>query len=227
MLRVGLTGDLGSGKSTVAKLLAAKGAHILSSDDLGRELMQPGYAVYEQIVKQFGPTVVLPDGTLDRKELARLAFDVQPPRVEELNAIVHPAVIEEQRLRAEFIGQLDPSAIVVIESALIFTTTYGGDRPWHTRFDTILCVTAPEAVKVARFLERSRHGAVWTPEQVEAARADALQRLEAQKPAAAYQKNCLVIANDGSEDDLKVRVDAVWGLLTRLEASLHPEARPE
>lgn len=226
MLRVGLTGDLGSGKSTVAKLLAAKGAHILSSDELGRELMQPGYTVYDQIVKQFGPSVLLTDGTLDRKELARLAFDVQPPRVEELNAIVHPAVIEEQRLRAAFIGTLDPHAIVVIESALIFTTTYGGDEPWHTRFDTILCVTAPDAVKIKRFLERTRNGAAWTPEQMDAARRDAIQRLEAQKPAAAFQKNCLVIANDGSEDDLKLRVDAVWGLLTRLEESMHHEALP-
>lgn len=226
MLRVGLTGDLGSGKSTVAKLLAAKGAHVLSSDEIGRELMQPGRAVYEQIVERFGPSVVQTDGMLDRKELARLAFDITPPRVEELNAIVHPAVIEEQRVRMQLIGMLDPQAIVVVESALIFTTLYAGEEPWRARFDTIVCVTAPDDVKVQRFLERTQNGAAWTSEQTEAARADALHRLEAQKPAAAFQKNCLLLANDGSHEDLILRVDALWGVLTRLEAAVARVADP-
>jgi dephospho-CoA kinase len=185
--------------------------------------MQPGYVVYKEIVAHFGPSVVHPDGTLDRNELARLAFDITPPRVEELNAIVHPAVIEEQRLRSAFIAKLDPQAILVVESALIFTTMYGSDEhqaaPWHTRFDTILCVTAPEAQKVERFLDRTRNGAEWSDAQTEAARADARHRLEAQKPAAAFEKNCLVIANDGSLDHLQMRVDAVWSLLLRLEAA--------
>ncbi len=88
MLRVGLTGGLGSGKSTAAKLFAAHGAHVLQSDAIGRELMQPGQAVYAAIVQHFGPGVVLPDGRLDRAALAQIAF--AEGRVEELNAIVHP-----------------------------------------------------------------------------------------------------------------------------------------
>ena len=75
MLRVGLTGDLGSGKSTVARMLAERGAVVLSSDEMGRALMQPGQRVYAAIVATFGSEIVAADGTLDRKKLATLAFD--------------------------------------------------------------------------------------------------------------------------------------------------------
>src|SRR5258708_22853823 len=94
MLRVGLTGGLGSGKSTAARLCAALGAHVLQSDMIGRELMEPGQAVYATIVDHFGNGVVQPDGRLDRAALAKIAFD--DGRVEELNAIIHPAVIARQ-----------------------------------------------------------------------------------------------------------------------------------
>ena len=96
MLRVGLTGDLGSGKSTVAGMLAARGAVVLSSDEAARAMMQPGEAVYAAIVREFGPEVVAADGTLDRRRLAEIAFDTAAPRVEALNAIVHPAVLAAQ-----------------------------------------------------------------------------------------------------------------------------------
>ena len=99
MLRAGLTGDLGSGKSTVARMLAERGAVVLSSDEMGRALMQPGERVFAEIVAKFGSEVVAADGTLDRKRLAALAFDAKKPRVEELNAIVHPAVIDAQAER--------------------------------------------------------------------------------------------------------------------------------
>src|SRR5579875_3265000 len=96
MMRVGLTGELGSGKSTVASMLAARGALVLSSDEMGRAMMQPGHAVFAQIVQRFGPEVLAADGSLNRSALAAIAFDPSKPRIEELNAIVHPAVIAEQ-----------------------------------------------------------------------------------------------------------------------------------
>jgi dephospho-CoA kinase len=187
---------------------------------MGRAMMQPGHPVFHQIVRSFGKKVLAADGTLDRKELARLAFDTTEPRVEELNALVHPAVIAEQvRLLTE-LAEKNPHAIAVVESALIFTTTFAGEEPWRARFDTIVCVTAPEETKIARFVERVRGDQVWDEAQIEAARQDARQRLEAQRPAAVFQKHCLVVANDGSCDDLQLRVDAVWRLLTRLETAL-------
>ncbi len=174
MLRVGLTGGLGSGKSTAARLFAAHGAHVLQSDAIGRELMEPGEAVYAEIVRHFGPTIVMPDGRLDRSALAKIAF--ADGRVEELNAIVHPAVIGRQAELSEGIVARDPHAVVMIESALIFETKYGGGtqdsggKPWHSRFDRIILVTASEEVKIARFVARSGGGLELTAEQRERTR---------------------------------------------------------
>ena len=123
MLRVGLTGGLGSGKSTAARLFAALGAHVLQADAIGRELMEPGQLVYAAIVKHFGQGVVSPDGRLDRSALAKIAF--VDGRVEELNAIVHPAVIARQVELSEAIFQRDQHAVMIVESALIFETKYG------------------------------------------------------------------------------------------------------
>src|SRR5271157_772665 len=95
MLKVGLTGGLGSGKSTVAGYLRELGAEVIEADELGRALMEPGQTVYAEIVRAFGPEVVGADGRLDRGRLAQLAF--QGGRLNDLNAIVHPAVIAAQQ----------------------------------------------------------------------------------------------------------------------------------
>lgn len=219
MLRVGLTGDLGSGKSTVAAMLAERGAVVFSSDEMGRAMMQPGHPVFDQIVRSFGPKVLAADGTLDRAALARLAFATENPRVEELNALIHPAVIAEQQRQLEALAVSDPHAIAVVESALIFTTTFASGTPWQERFDTVLCVTAPDATKVQRFVKRTRKPA-WTAADITAAEDDARRRLKQQEPAKAYEKNCLVIANDGTREDLELRVTVAWSALKRLEAAI-------
>jgi len=95
MLRVGLTGGLGSGKSTVAGFFRELGARVIEADELGRALMEPGQAVFGEIVRVFGDDVVGADGRLNRARLAELAF--RGGRLNELNAIVHPAVIQAQR----------------------------------------------------------------------------------------------------------------------------------
>lgn len=223
MLRVGLTGELGSGKSTVAQLLASYGAVVMSSDELGRELMQPNQAVYEQIVDRFGPGVVGPDGQLDRPGLARLAFDPAEPRVEELNAIVHPAVIAEQERRFAEIAHADPMAIVVVESALIFTTQYAGkiasgeDGAWHKRFDRILVVSAPDQLKIARYIGRATHGRPVSAADEQKLRADALARLAQQRIPSEVLSDCLIIENAGNSDALAHRTEEVFRQL-RCEA---------
>src|SRR5580698_6773093 len=118
MLRVGLTGGLGSGKSTVAGYLRGLGVRVIEADDLGRALMEPGQAVYASIVATFGKDVVDADGWLNRARLAEMAF--KGGRLNELNAIVHPAVIEEQRRWMEGVFGVDPAGLAVVESALIF-----------------------------------------------------------------------------------------------------------
>ena len=228
MLRVGLTGGLGSGKSTAARLFAALGAHVLQSDAIGRELMEPGQAVYAGIVAHFGEGVVLADGSLDRRALARVAF--ADGRVEELNAIVHPAVIARQVELTKEIFARNSRAVVIVESALIFETSYGEtkhaegssegvanstDRArWASRFDRIILVTAPEEVKIARFVARSGAGAEMTPARRAELEAEAQRRLAQQIPDEQKSSFCdYVLSNDGALSELEWQVDQLWPIL--------------
>lgn len=153
MLRVGLTGGLGSGKSTIAKMFAALGAHVIDADTLGRELMQPGQEVYAAIVEQFGPEILQPDGAIDRKRLAQLAF--AGGRIEELNSIVHPATVAAQQEWASRLEGTHPGAVAMVESALIFEAERSGTVPdFRKRFDKLILVTAPEDVRLARYVGR-------------------------------------------------------------------------
>jgi dephospho-CoA kinase len=221
MLRVGLTGDLGSGKSTVARMLAERGAVVLSSDEMGRALMQPGERVFDEIVAAFGREVVAADGTLDRHRLATLAFDRVQPRVEELNAIVHPAVIEAQAEMLRGLEAKDPHAIVVIESALIFSTTHVREGTWRGRFDRILLVEAPESDKVARFVDRIAAGQVLSADERADVEADARRRLAVQHTTD-YAADCLVLHNDGDIEFLEQQVAAAWIELKRYEGGNEP-----
>ena len=151
MLRVGLTGSLGSGKSTVAAMLRSLGAVVIEADALGRDLMEPGHEVFDQIVTQFGPQVLSADGRLNRPRLAEIAF--REGRLDELNAIVHPAVIDLQRRLMNEAFARNPKAVAVIESALIFEVVRDararGDNDsvladWRRRIDRIIVITAPD-----------------------------------------------------------------------------------
>ncbi len=205
-MRVGLTGGLGSGKTTVAEMLKDKGAFVLSADEIARKLMEPGQKVFAQIVERFGPGVVRADGTLDRAALARMAFE--GGRIDELNAIVHPATIQLQGEIADEICRQHPGADIVVESALIFETPYGGN--WRRRFHRMILVTAPDSVKIARFIARAGSG------DGGALEADARRRLAQMIPDG--DKVALVdcvIRNDGTLDELRERVDRVWDGLKR------------
>lgn len=226
MLRVGLTGDLGSGKSTVAQMLQERGAVIFSSDDMGRQLMQPGHEVFEQIVERFGAEIVGEDGKLDRAKLAALAFDAKQPRLEELNAIVHPAVLAAQAGMLDALERKEPRAIAVVESALIFSTkhalaTRGSDEhasegSRRQRFDCIVMVTAPEAAKIARYVQRIAGSRQLSLEQRTALEDDARHRLRAQDNAA-FARECVLLINDGDLKQLQQHVDALWRMLVELQ----------
>ncbi len=236
MLRVGLTGGLGSGKSTAAALFAAVGAHVLQSDAIGRELMQPGEVVHATIVAHFGPGVVLPDGSLDRPALARIAFT--EGKVEELNAIVHPAVIARQAKLSEEIVRRDASAIIIVESALIFETNYSetndgktNSGPEHednigitsqstvgahrrSRFDRIILVTAPEELKIDRYVARIAAGQPLTPERRKQLEAEAKSRLAQQLPDERKSSLCdYILTNAGPLTELEWQIDRLWPIL--------------
>lgn len=214
MLRVGLTGGLGSGKSTVAAMLRELGAQVIEADELGRALMEPGQAVYAEIVRVFGPEAVDADGRLNRPRLAQLAFE--GGRLQELNAIVHPAVIGEQQRWMEQVFARDPAAVAVVESALIFEVERdarlrgeqdGVLADWRKRFDHVIVVTAPDEVKVARYA-----GRIAAPGPArEAAVRDARVRLARQVPDAEKAARAdFVIENTGDLDALRAQVNSVW-----------------
>jgi len=217
MLRVGLTGGLGSGKSTVANMLRELGAHVIEADELGRNLMEPGHGVYDAIVRTFGPEVVGSDGRLDRAGLARLAFEEN--RLNDLNAIVHPAVIAEQKRWADELFAHDPTAVAVVESALIFEVerdarargeAAGVLADWRNRFDRIIVLVAPDEAKITRYAARIAEPG---PGRDAAAR-DARIRLARQIPDAEKAARAdFVIENTGDIDALRARVQSVWEAL--------------
>lgn len=212
MLRVGLTGGLGSGKSTAAQRFAQLGAHVLYADEIGRGLMQPGEDVYEQIVVRFGRRVVADGGQLDRRALAGIAFGER--RIEELNAIVHPATIARQAELTAEIAEREPDAVVMVESALVFETKHGGDEGWHKRFDRIILVRASEETKVGRFVARAAGGRTLDLAARQEIEADARRRMNEQLDDDwKVQHSDYVLTNDGTTTELIAQVDALWPVL--------------
>jgi len=215
MLRVGLTGGLGSGKTTVAAIFRRLGAQVMEADAVGRTMMQPGEAVYGEIVKAFGPAVVRADGTLDRRKLATIAF--ADGRLAELNAIVHPPVIAEQRRWMNALEKEQPDAVAIYETALLFEASKAaGTRDWHERFDRRILVTAPEALRIARYVAR-----MGGPDPDAATRAaleeEARERIAAQmSDEEKMRMSDTIIRNDASFEDVTRQTEAVYRELSAL-----------
>jgi dephospho-CoA kinase len=165
-LSVGLTGGLASGKSVVAGMFASRGAYVMRADEVGRELMQPGQAVYDNIAGAFGECVINSDRSINRAKLAEIAFG--GGRIEELNRIVHPAVRTRLEHWIEEMSDFDPHAILIFEAALILEAGLG------KYFDKLMVVTSHPRQKLERFAGRVLHIGV----QEEAERAKALREAE-------------------------------------------------
>jgi dephospho-CoA kinase len=217
MLRVGLTGGLSSGKSTVASMLRELGAEVVEADELGRALMEPGQAVFSAIVEHFGAEVVGPDSRLNRTRLAEIAF--KEGRLQELNAIVHPAVIAAEERWLEQVFARNPKAMAVVESALIFEVERDaclrGESEtllarWRRRMDRVIVVTAPDELKITRYAARVSPTGLGRA----AAEASARQRLQHQIPdAEKIARADYVIENAGDLTALRTQVEALWPLL--------------
>ncbi|MCA1827607.1 MAG: dephospho-CoA kinase [Myxococcales bacterium] len=192
----GLTGNIGSGKSTVARLLAARGVPVVDADRIAREVVEPGRPALREIAARW-PQVVSKDGTLDRKALAARVFDDRAER-ELLNQIVHPRIAEEVSAR---LGALAAGGqpVAVYEAALIV------ENGLHDSLDGLIVVTAPEEAQIARL--RLRDGMT---------EAEARARIAAQLPAAEKLRHAtFVIENIGSEPQLAARVDELLEKMTR------------
>lgn len=206
MILVGLTGGIGSGKSTVSALLAQRGAVIIDADAIVHELQAPGRPVFDAIVEEFGPDVVGPDGALDRAALADIVFG-DPDRLAALNGIVHPEVgAEIARRMAE---QVDGDRVVVLDVPLLVES--GRDDMAGT-----LVVDVDPEVALARTVASRGMDA----DDVRARMARQVSRDER------LEKADFVIDNSGDLDDLAIQVDRAWGWIQRLGEDSSAEGSP-
>ena len=194
MLLVGLTGGIGSGKTTVARMLEARGAVVFDADLLARDAIAPGTPGHERVLERFGPNVLAPGGDIDRDALAAVVF-ADPAARRDLEAIVHPEV---RRLFAEGAEAYEDSDAVVVFSAPLLVET-----GMHTAFEVLVVVSAPTETQVDRLL-RGRG----MSESAIRQRIDAQLPLE-EKAAVAD----VLIDNEGTLEELEGQIDRVWAEL--------------
>jgi dephospho-CoA kinase len=189
MLRMGLTGGIGSGKSTVAGLLAARGARVVDADRIAREVVEPGTPGLAAVVEAFGPQVLTPDGALDRPALAAIVF-ADPAARARLDGIVHPLV---RARAAELVAAAPPDAVVVQDVPLLVETGQAG------AYDLVLVVEADLETRVRRLVQRGL--------TAEDARARiAAQATDEQRRAVAD----VVLDNSGTPEQLEAQVERFW-----------------
>jgi dephospho-CoA kinase len=198
LLLVGLTGGLGAGKTTVARMLGDRGAVLIDADELARRALEPGTRAYQQVCDLFGDEVVGPSGALDRSAIAERVFADEDLR-RALESITHPEVF---RLLAQEVETLrGTDSVVVFDVPLLIESGF------HRVVDVVVVVTAPEALQVERVRARGM-----TEE-------DARARLRAQvDPADREAAADLIIENAGTLEALERRVDEVWAELRRRES---------
>jgi dephospho-CoA kinase len=195
-MKVGLTGGIAVGKSTVVAELERLGAICFDADRIAREVVEPGKSAYHSVVAEFGPSAVAPDGTLDRGAIGRIVF-ADPERRKRLEAILHPAIIAEQnRLVAEALAR-DSDAIVVVDAALMIES--GG----YKRFDALVVVHCDPAIQLARLMARDA-----------LTRDEAMRRIEAQMPQSEKLRYAdYAVDTSGTVDETLARTRELWKTL--------------
>jgi dephospho-CoA kinase len=195
---IGLTGGIGSGKSTVAALLAERGAHVIDADRVGHEVYRPGSEGFRRVVEAFGPGVVAADGSIDRRALGARVF-ADPAALARLNAIVHPLIAADIAARIAAARAAAGAAPVVIEAAVLL------EAGWRALVDRLWVVSVSRETAIARVT--STRGL---------AREEVERRIDAQLPDAERRRAAdLVIENDGTPEALRVAVERAWRTLDR------------
>jgi dephospho-CoA kinase len=205
VLKVGLTGGIAAGKSVVGKMFATLGAQVIQADEISHQLMLPGEAVYREVMEHFGVGVLDPDGKVNRARLAELAFGGggKPSRVQELNQIVHPAVIRRQEEWIAEVGRRDPRAIAMVEAALIL------EARMAEGFDRLVVVTCRPEQRIERWTWRLKV-------DLETARGEVTRRMAAQLPDEEKIKAAdYVIDNSGSLDETEQQVKKIYAELEK------------
>ena len=198
----------------VGEMFVALGAHLVQADRIAHQLMLPGQPVYNEVVRHFGRGILNPDLSVNRAKLAEAAFGstakaaspATASRIQELNRIVHPAVLRSQEEWMEETGRQDPRAVAIVEAALIIEA--GAVK----RFDRLIVVTCSDEQRIARFAARHKLA-------LDAARKEVERRIAAQLPEAEKVKAAdYVVDNSGSLDHTREQVRELWEKL-RTEAT--------
>ncbi len=217
MYLVGLTGGIGSGKSTVAQRLAALGCEVIDADAVAREVVQPGEPTLRDLAARFGPAIVQADGTLDRQALAHVAFADDDARAD-LDRITHPRIAARIAERIAQIGAAADAAadeVVVVDHPLLIETGQTG------RFDAVLVVLADEELRVRRLVEARGLDEQDVRARIRVQADDGQRRQEATH----------ILHNEGSLEELVGQVDAVHAELVaaagRGRAAVEPGRTPE
>jgi dephospho-CoA kinase len=191
MLLVGLTGGIGAGKSTVASMLAERGAVVFDADQLARDAIEPGTPGYDAVIDRFGATIVGPDGAVDRDVLADVVFD-DPEARRDLEAIIHPDVGRLFREVTE--SYRDTDRVVVYDVPLLAETGMAG------AFDVVVVVEAPAAIRVTRLHADRGMSEAAVRERMSAQASDEDRAKVADR----------VVVNDGDRTSLERQVDELW-----------------
>jgi len=197
-MNIGLTGGIATGKSTVAGLLARKGAHLIDLDQVAREVTAPGQPALAQIAKQFGQAVIQQDGSLDRKKLGEIVF-ADPVKRKQLEAITHPAIREVMHARMDDYKRRFPDGLTVVEVPLLY------ESGLSSHFDRVVVVYIPREEQLQRLMQRDK----LSLEQAEKRLAAQID-IEEKKRMADY-----TIDNRGSLKQTSEQVDRLWQALGR------------
>lgn len=190
---IGLTGPIGSGKSTVTKILKKMGASVIDADNVSRKVVAKNQPALKKLIRKFGNSIIREDGTLDRKTLGKIVFGDQEKR-QDLNRILHPYILEEiDKEVLRFLDDLE-GEILVIDAALLFETGL------HEKVDTVWYVDAREAIRISRILERD----AITYE-------DAMRRIEAQPGQDKNRQQAdIIIKNEDGLEQLMHQVETLY-----------------
>lgn len=202
MLNVGLTGGIACGKSTVARMLAEKGALLIDFDELAHAVEEPDGPAWQEIVRHFGRGVLRADRTIDRRKLGATVF-ADRDKLDLLNGLVHPAVFAEWGRRMDEIGKTLPDAIVLSDIPLLIEA--GAEK----MVDLVILVYLPPEEQIVRLMARDGYS-----------REEALQRLASQMPIDDKLPVAdIVVRNDGSLEQTRMQIDRLWDELKKREAS--------